>query len=154
MGRGGDQSKHLTPGKKMGRPANTPELGLETELSKGFATGVFRRIKELELKFRVDETHPDLHSDRPEKVALAEREIEKRIAAAPVIASAEDYALDMLKARDLASKEFFKLLLAYQLGKPVQPVIQRDTRENVPELDFGNLIMPAGGQSRTPGQPN
>jgi hypothetical protein len=139
-----------------GRPPNEPEIGLDPKLSKGFASSVFARIKELKLKFRLDETHPDLQSDRPEKVALAEKEIEKRKAAAPPIESAEDYALDMLQPCDAASKEFFKLLLAYQLGKPVQPVITADTRETAPELDFGNLRMPTADQakSRTPRKPN
>jgi hypothetical protein len=54
------------------------------------------------------------------------------------IESADDYALDILKARDAESKSFFKLLLAYQLGKPVQPTIVADTRENIP-LQRGDL---------------
>jgi hypothetical protein len=41
-------------------------------------------------------------------------------------------------------------------GKPAQGVFIGDTRENAPDLDFGNLLMPAGpeDQSGTPGKPN
>ncbi len=41
-------------------------------------------------------------------------------------------------------------------GKPAQGVFIGDTRENAPELEFGNLLMPASpaNQPGTSGQPN
>jgi hypothetical protein len=70
------------------------------------------------------------------------------------IRSAEEYALDILKARDGEAHSFFKLLLAYKHGKPVQPVMSGDTREDTRELDFGNLPMPAAPKPGAAGKPN
>jgi hypothetical protein len=110
-----------------GRKPNAPDV-TDLKIGKGFATRVFGRIKELQLKD-----------------ALGHE-----------IKSADDYALMMLSSQDAEAKAFFKLLLAYQLGKPVQPTMQADTRETAPELDFGDLIMPAPGAAKpgTAGKPN
>ena len=126
MPRGGDRSTQAAAnGKKMGRPKNEADTN-DIGLGKGFASGVLARIKELKLK----------NGDQKE------------------IQSAEDYALDMLSARDAEARSFFKLLLAYRLGKPVQPVMTADTRENRPEVDFDGLAMPAGSQPEKTGKPN
>ena len=103
---------------------------------------MFARVANLKLKYAVDENDSDLDSDDDKKRAAAEKRIAERVAKAPAISTAEDYALDILAKRDLAARDLFKLLLAYQLGKPVQPTIQADTRETAPELNFGNLVMP------------
>jgi hypothetical protein len=108
-----------------GRKKNSPDID-DVKIGKGFATRVLARIKELKLKD----------------------------ATLGTIKSAEDYALSLLSPQDAEAKSFFKLLMAYQLGKPVQPVMTADTRESAPELDFGNLRMPAGPQSGTAGKPN
>lgn len=104
-----------------GRPKNEPDIE-DLKIGKGFATRVLSRLKELKLQTGSHE-----------------------------IRSAEDYALDILRTRDAEARAFFKLLLAYQLGKPVQPVIQADTRETAPELEFGNLIMPSAPGEVKPG---
>ncbi len=109
QGRGGNRAhpKGCTCGScpKIGRPKNEADVG-DPLVGKGFATKVFARIHELNLK------------------AVSDAKI--------AIKTAEDYALDMLRPQDAESKAFFKLLLAYQLGKPVQPSIQADTREFIP----------------------
>jgi hypothetical protein len=112
-----------------GRKKNEPDVQ-DLAFGKGFATRVLARIKELKL-------HEIKADGKP----------------GTEIKSAEDYALDLLRGRDAASREFFKLLLAYQLGKPVQPTITADTRENVPALDYGKLPR-TFDQPRTPGKPN
>lgn len=71
------------------------------------------------------------------------------------INSAEDYALDILKRQSLAGEDsFFRYMVDRQFGKPVQATIQRDTRESIPELDFGNLTMPADSKPGKAGKPN
>jgi hypothetical protein len=107
-----------------GRKRNEPDTG-DLRIGKGFASNVFSRIKELKLNATKADGKPG-----------------------DEIKNAEDYALDILRPRDAASRDLFKLLLAYQLGKPVQPVITADTRETAPELDFGNLAMPASGNAK------
>jgi hypothetical protein len=128
MPRGGDRSAAAkAAGKKMGRPKNEPDVSDPT-VGKGFATRVFARLHELKLTAQSDA-----------KIAIK---------------TAEDYALDMLRPQDAESKAMFKLLLAYQLGKPVQPTMQADTRENVPDLDLGRLCMPSSGKPGAAGKPN
>jgi len=39
-------------------------------------------------------------------------------------------------------------------GKPAQGVFAGDTRENVRDITFGNLPMPAVPKPREPGKPN
>jgi hypothetical protein len=146
---------------EAGREKNEPDFE-DIKVGKGFATRVFARIKELGLRGRVDETDPDLQSEDGRKRAAAEKRIEKRKEGAPRIRTAEDYALEILRPQDGAARQFFKDLLLWQLGKPVQPVITADTRETAPELDFGNLVMQpsapasAGGKAKpgAAGKPN
>lgn len=113
-----DEPKSNRGGKRAGagRPKNIPDAGLDTKFSKGFASRVFGRIKDLKLKASGQDGKPGAE-----------------------IKTAEDYALDILGQRDAEGRAFFKLLLAYQLGKPVQPTMQADTRETAPPLDYGNL---------------
>ena len=66
----------------------------------------------------------------------------------------EDYALGILAKNDQHAHAFFNNLLDRHFGKAVQPTIQKDTRENVPELEFGNLVMPAAGEPGKAGKPN
>jgi hypothetical protein len=95
---------------KAGRKKNVPEAN-DVKFGKGFATRVFARIKELNLK------------------AANGKEIK----------SAEDMALNLLVTQDAGAKAFFKDLLLWQLGKPVQPTITADTRETQAALERGNL---------------
>src|ERR1017187_996667 len=115
-----------------GRKKNEPDAD-SIKVGKGFATRVFSRIGELKLRAEAANGKPGVE-----------------------IKTAEDYALFLLAAMDGASRNFFNLLLAYQLGKPVQPVMTADTREPARELDFGNLIMPAApsAKSGTARKPN
>jgi len=142
-----------------GRPRNEPDE-LDIKLSKGWASGVLNRIGELGLRYRDDDDDdPELESDNPTLKAAAIARVKKRIDSAPVIRNAEDYALDILRRRDAAARDLFKLCLAYRLGKPVQPVIQADTREDAPELEWDGLRMPSGGRNAqdkpaAAGQPN
>lgn len=141
-----------------GRTANEPDEKA-TEVQRGFATRVLLRIRELKLQYRVDIDEPDLESEDVKKREAAEKRKAAKLAAAPAIKDAEDYALDILRPRDVAARELFKLMLAYQLGKPVQPVMSGDTRELVPEVEFDGLIMPnrAGTGKTQPakaGKPN
>ncbi len=92
-----------------GRKRNAADVD-DIKVGKGFATRVLARVKELNLKTKRGKE----------------------------IKSAEDYALDMLEAGDAEAKSFFKLLLAYQLGKPVQPTITADTREFASPLERGS----------------
>lgn len=141
---------------EAGRDRNEADFE-DVKVGKGFATRVFARIKELGLRGRI-ENDAELKSDDKKTREKAE----KRLAKAPSIKSAEDYALEILRPMNARSEQFFKDLLMWQLGKPVQPVITADTRETAPELDFGDLIMPsapggkAGGKAKpgAAGQPN
>ena len=117
-------------GRGQGRKKNVAEEG---SIGKGFATRVMNRIGELGLQFQVGKI---------EKLKAID------------IKSAEDYALSILATQDSEAKTFFRYIVDRRFGKPVQATIQRDTRETSPELDFGNLTMPASSQSRTTGQPN
>lgn len=115
MPRGGNtKDKALANGNKVGRPKNEAEAN-DIKIGKGFASRVLDRIGELKL-------------------------LEVKADGKPggAIQNAEDYALDVLRSRDAAAREMFKLLLAYQLGKPVQPTFVQDTREFRP-LERGNL---------------
>lgn len=119
-------AKHGGNREGAGRKKNNPDVGLDPKLSKGFATRVLSRIKELKL------LGPD---GKP-------------------LESAEDYALQILAPNDAKAHTFFDRLLDREFGKPVQPTIQRDTRENRPEVDFDGLAMPAGSQPAAAGKPN
>lgn len=55
------------------------------------------------------------------------------------IASAEDYALDILRLRDAEARSFFRYMLDRQYGKPVQATITTDTRESQQPLERGDL---------------
>jgi hypothetical protein len=114
-----------------GRRKNTPEDKGDGKIGKGWATKVLNRIGELQLKAAGEDGKPGKD-----------------------IQSAEDYALDILRLRDAESRSFFKLLLAYKHGKPVQPVMTADTREIAPELDFDGLRMPAAPKLAAAGKPN
>lgn len=70
------------------------------------------------------------------------------------VASPEDYALAILKRDDAEAHSFFRYLLDRRYGKPAQSVIQRDNREDVPDVEFGDLPMPAGPQPGKAGKPN
>lgn len=139
MGRGGIRTPGIDPAtgqpKKMGRPRNTIEAAAP-KLGKGFASRVFGRFKELNLK----------------AIDLKDKNGQPKI-----ITSAEDYALDILAAQDAEAKIFFKYMIDRIEGKPVQPTFQKDTREGTrPEVDFGDICMPAapGGQPGATGKPN
>jgi hypothetical protein len=106
-----------------------PETEMSFKIGKGFATQVLNRIGELKLESKV--------KDKKGK--------------ARKIRDAVDYALEFLRPQDSESQTFFKLLLAYRHGKPVQPVMQADTRETAPELEFDGLYMPAGAGERRAG---
>jgi hypothetical protein len=61
--------------------------------------------------------------------------------------------LDLLNCDDKRLRfDVQKYLTDRRDGKPAQGVFVGDTRENVPELDFGNLIMPARPASGKPGE--
>lgn len=130
MGHGGNRAhpKDCTCGAcpRIGRPKNQPEASDNGKMGKGFWTRVFARVSELGLKDK---------SGQP-------------------IRNAEDYALSILGQNDAEARSLFRLGLAYQFGKPVQPTITADTRETVPDLDFGNLIMPARPEPGKAGKPN
>lgn len=55
------------------------------------------------------------------------------------IESAEDYALDILRKRDMEARSFFRYMLDRQYGKPVQATITTDTREAQQPLERGDL---------------
>jgi hypothetical protein len=92
-----------------GRKKNVPDVE-DVKIGKGFATRVLSRVAELKLK--------DPHIGD--------------------IKTAEDLALSQLGTGDAEAKSFLRLLLAYQLGKPVQPTITADTREFSTPLARGN----------------
>jgi hypothetical protein len=77
-----------------GRRRNKPEAE-DGKLTKGFASRVLARIRELDLKD--DNGH--------------------------VIKNAEDYALQILRAGDAEARAFFRNLLDRQYGKPAQAVV-------------------------------
>jgi len=149
-----------------GRPKNEPDEN-NIKIGKGFATRVLARIVELKLRYRLEGETPDAEpayfdddaDDKPAKKLAAKAKDKNKPTEPGLILSAEDYCLDILRPRDAAARDMFKLLLAYQLGKPVQPTITADTRETAPELDFGNLVMPdapadSKAKSRASGKPN
>jgi hypothetical protein len=69
--------------------------------------------------------------------------------------NAEEYALTFLNSGDVGvSKSFFDKLLDRRFGKPPQPIFNADTRESAPDVDFGDLPMPAHNQPAAPGKPN
>lgn len=70
------------------------------------------------------------------------------------IGSAEDYALQILKQRDGEAHSFFRYMLDRQYGKPAQATFKADTRESSPEVEFGNLPMPASNNPGNAGKPN
>jgi hypothetical protein len=71
------------------------------------------------------------------------------------IENAVDYALAKLYCGDKQIEAMlFKMVVEHKYGKPAQPVISKDTREDAPELDFGNLAMPAGPKPGAAGKPN
>ena|ERR1035438_9399155 len=75
----------------------------------------------------------------------------------PNIHNAEDFGLQILALgpTDATARIFFKDLLLWRLGKPVQPVITADTRESAPELNFDGLRMPdVSTQLKKAGKPN
>src|SRR5208283_2741486 len=60
-----------------------------------------------------------------------------------VIKTAEDYQLSLLYEADLQTRSVnFNRLLDRKYGKPPQSIINRDTRENARDVDFGDLPMP------------
>lgn len=72
-----------------------------------------------------------------------------------MVKSAEDYILYLLNAGDMRlCSENINKLLDRKLGKPAQSVIHADTRETAPDLNFGDLAMPASDKPGTPGKPN
>ncbi len=99
-----------------GRKKNEPEAG-DIQIGKGFATRVLERIGELGLRAIGPNGKPG------EKIKTV-----------------EDYVLDILAARDAASRDMVKLMLAYRHGKPVQPTIQAGSQgEAEIPLNRGNL---------------
>lgn len=74
---------------------------------------------------------------------------------AKTVKSAEEYALLFLINPNAQAQAFFLRLLEWRLGKAPQPVFQGDTREDAPELEFGDIPMPAhAAQPGTSGKPN
>lgn len=127
MPRGGNRKAQAeAAGKKVGRPRIHAEESTP-RVDKGFAARVMSLI------------------GKPDWTKIT-RETAK---------NAEEYALTFLTGQNVElAQRFFDKLLDRRFGKPPQPVFNADTRENSPELDFGDLPMPAGPESGNAGKPN
>ena len=169
MPRGGDQSKNLAPGKKMGRPPKATIALDDGPTKKGVASQVLAMdgpppdherkcpciICAGEEKKRCECTFLD--GDKGGKIKIecfwCRTRIEHRICRCEIcgwwqLLTATDRRIVFDSRRYLTDRRD---------GKPAQGVFIGDTRENRPDLDFGNLLVdpaPPAGESGKTRKPN